>query len=243
MPNLQEELKFLQSEAKKLFESFGRAYHFEAVVTHPTPELGVDEDIFKDIQSFDDNNPIIKKCGSHKTWEQYQILELKEQSRYPTKMFNATWIHSLLWLNKKIKSYGIEEIVDVTGGDGRDSFFAYDVRAINIDIDPSLVKTQKEIGRKTGKNIEVYEGNSRKFDFNSLNLTKPAFLVVEIGHFAYYFLENLRNNSPQLLDNGLFIFNANYRYSTLVHRAKVLEEPLLPTYWSSGIPYSFVKFR
>jgi hypothetical protein len=249
---LNEQLRFLQIESKRLFETLrgkhGNAYQFEAVTTNPAPELGIDDHILKDIQSFIDSNPMLEKDECPDTEGQYQIIKLKESYRdlfrHRLDAFNATWILSFLWLNRKATTYGVKEIVDVTGGDGRGCFFAYDVRSVNIEIDSSLISVQEEIEKKTERKIEVHCDDCTGFNFNRLELTKPVFYVVGVTtYLAPDFLDNLRKNSLELLHNSLFIFNAPYQNSSLFRDLELLEEVKLPTYWKPEATYSFVRFK
>ena len=91
--------------------------------------------------------------------------------------FSPTWIMSGYVLSLFAKENGYSEIIDVGSGDGRIAYCggAIGMRSYSIELDDMLVDLQKSLTPNVNFNPNCFDAT--KFDYSSLNLTKPLFCI------------------------------------------------------------------
>jgi hypothetical protein len=93
--------------------------------------------------------------------------------------FYPTWMLSAFTLAFEAKSIGFNELVDIGSGDGRIAYCAsvLGMDSYGIEIDDDLVSLQEEILSSTGISYHAIRADATRFDYSSLNLSKPIFFI------------------------------------------------------------------
>lgn len=93
--------------------------------------------------------------------------------------FYPTWILSAFALSARLGAMGFSELVDIGSGDGRIAYCAglLGMRACGLEIDGGLVEVQRGIAGATGVKFDAVCADALSFDYSSLGLERPAFVV------------------------------------------------------------------
>lgn len=175
--------------------------------------------------------------------------------------FSPTWIMSAYVGTLLAKELGYEQVIDIGSGDGRIAFCAkiLDMESYSIEIDDMLVDLQKTL---TFLNFHPYCSDALTFDYEKLNLTKPAFFIGGLAQMggtmlATGILEKI--DSINHLKNIGWVFAGTHsqKYSpdpkneagwgTLIEKnnLKITHRIILPTVWTfhetEETPYIFAQ--
>ena len=108
---------------------------------------------------------------------QYWLDSIKHgascQSFYPT------WILSAYAIASELAAAGFAEAVDIGSGDGRIAYCSRlaGMGAYGLEIDGGLVRLQEAVSGATGVDFWALQADATAFDYLSLGLRRPAFLV------------------------------------------------------------------
>jgi hypothetical protein len=93
--------------------------------------------------------------------------------------FYPTWMLSAFTLALEATSCGFYQLIDVGSGDGRIAYCAslLGMESYGIEIDYDLVSLQKQILDRTGIIYHAIRADATRFDYGSLNLSKPIFFI------------------------------------------------------------------
>jgi hypothetical protein len=93
--------------------------------------------------------------------------------------FYPTWMLSAFTLALEAKSLGFDQLIDVGSGDGRIAYCAslLGMKSYGIEIDDELVKLQGALSQSTGVNYTVIKADATRFDYGSLELSRPIFFI------------------------------------------------------------------
>jgi hypothetical protein len=107
----------------------------------------------------------------------YWLSSKKHDTSYQP--FYPTWMLSAFALAREAKSLGFDQLVDVGSGDGRIAYSAslLGMESYGIEIDDGLVELQNAVSSRTGVNFNVIKTDATRFDYGSLNLSKPIFFI------------------------------------------------------------------
>ncbi|MDP8888183.1 MAG: hypothetical protein M3M89_00960 [Thermoproteota archaeon] len=107
----------------------------------------------------------------------YWLSSKKHDTSYQP--FYPTWMLSAFTLALEAKSLGFDQLVDVGSGDGRIAYCASLLRmqSYGIEIDDELVELQDSLSHSTGVNYKVIKADATRFDYGSLDLSKPIFFI------------------------------------------------------------------
>ena len=91
--------------------------------------------------------------------------------------FSPTWIMSGYLLSLFAKENEYSEIIDIGSGDGRIAYCGgvHGMKSYSIELDDMLVNLQKSLTTNVNFNSTCFD--AIKFDYLSLNLTKPLFFI------------------------------------------------------------------
>ncbi len=105
----------------------------------------------------------------------YWLNSIQHNSSYQP--FYPTWIMSAYVCVLLAKEYGYLEVIDIGSGDGRIAFCekVLDLESYSIEIDDMLVKLQKQL--TTPLDFHPYCSDATTFDYSSLNLSHPVFVI------------------------------------------------------------------
>jgi len=93
--------------------------------------------------------------------------------------FYPTWMLSAFTLASEARSFGFDQLIDIGSGDGRIAYCAslLGLESYGIEIDYDLVSLQKQILASTGITYHAIRADATRFDYGSLNLSKPIFFI------------------------------------------------------------------
>ncbi len=107
----------------------------------------------------------------------YWLSSKKHDTSYQP--FYPTWMLSAFTLALEAKSLGFDQLIDVGSGDGRIAYCAslLGMESYGIEIDDKLVELQESMSHSTGVNYNVIRADATRFDYGSLDLSKPIFFI------------------------------------------------------------------
>jgi hypothetical protein len=107
----------------------------------------------------------------------YWLSSKKHDTSYQP--FYPTWVLSAFTLALEAKSLGFNQLIDVGSGDGRIAYCAglLGMKSYGIEIDDELVELQDAVSHSTGVNYNVIRADATRFDYGSLDLSKPIFFI------------------------------------------------------------------
>jgi hypothetical protein len=107
----------------------------------------------------------------------YWLSSKKHDTSYQP--FYPTWMLSAFTLALEAKLLGFDQLVDVGSGDGRIAYCAslLGMESHGIEIDDDLVELQDAVSHSTGVNYNVIRADATRFDYGSLDLSKPMFFI------------------------------------------------------------------
>jgi len=178
----------------------------------------------------------------------YWLNSIGQNSSYQP--FSPTWVLSAFLMVSIAKELGYSQILDIGSGDGRIAYCAkvLGLESYAIEIDDMLVDLQKSLCNLTNTDFHPISADAVKFDYDELNLQKPAFFI---GGLAQMGGDVLATNIILNLDSELkqktgMVFAGSYseKYSFVdtseggwgalisKHNLKIRKSVFLPTVWS-----------
>lgn len=237
--------------------------------------IPIDEDILKLLHDFAASNPIyvqshdIESSGiSCRVYEgdinNYWLSSKKYDTSYQP--FYPTWILSAFALAQGAKSLGYSELVDIGSGDGRIAYCAklLGVESYGIEIDDDLVQLQQSISHLTGIRYNALRADATRFDYSTLNLSKPIFLISglpELGEMLANSVIKQITSISTLKHNAGFNFMGSHLMKSLSRDQTgwgwgnvisnfdldLIDTVTLPTHWTTDQPidtaYVYAKCR
>jgi hypothetical protein len=251
----------------------GGAHFHEALPLAPSGMLPIDARSLSLLHRFALCNPIYLRstdvnvlgvpCRVYEgDINEYWLGSLKHDTSYQA--FYPTWILSAYALVLAARDLGFEQVVDIGSGDGRISYCAEvaGVRAHGIEIDEGLIELQKAISTKAGIPHDARLADATRFDYSSLQLTRPAFFISgmpEMGEMLANSVISQVLSAPSSLKGAGFVFMGSHapkKYSrdhlkwgwgSVIerHRLEVMSTVTLPTQWTADqemdTPYVFTR--
>lgn len=194
---------------------------------------------------------------------EYWINSIQHDSSHAP--FSPTWITSAYIACLFTKTLGYSQILDIGSGDGR---IAYCAKILGLDshaieLDDILVDLQKLVSDSTGINFNPNCSDAILFDYNSLDLSRPAFFIGGLAKMGGDVLaariiekldSSLKANSGMILAGSL---SQKYLSDDMSHggwgkilskyNLRVINTITLPTVWTfsepDDTPYIFAKFN
>ena len=181
---LAENLVNLKKEFALKYE--GNSQIQEIIPTSKSESFPVDQDKLNLLHEFATRNPIcynsfekIIDDTSCIVYEgdinKYWLNSIQHDSSHAP--FSPTWIMSGYILSLFAKENGYSEIIDIGSGDGRIAYCGgvHGMKSYSIELDDMLVNLQKSLTTNVNFNSTCFD--AIKFDYLSLNLTKPLFFI------------------------------------------------------------------
>lgn len=166
----------------------GRSLLCEVVPLSHSTSLPIDDGMLKSLHMFAAANPIyirsydLEISGvACRVYEgditSYWLGSKKHDTSYQP--FYPTWMLSAFALAHRAKALGFQELVDVGSGDGRIAYCGklLGMESHGIEIDGDLVQLQNSISNATGVSYNAVNADATRFDYRTLNLTKPMFFI------------------------------------------------------------------
>ena len=160
----------------------------EIIPLYYSKTLPIDNDVLDSLHRFAAANPIYFKshdaeisgivCRIYEgDINNYWLSSKKYDTSYQP--FYPTWMLSAFTLALEAKSLGFDQLVDVGSGDGRIAYCAslLGMESYGIEIDDELVELQDAVSHSTGVNYNVIRADATRFDYGSLDLSKPIFFI------------------------------------------------------------------
>jgi hypothetical protein len=248
----------------------GRAHLHEIIPLAPSSLLPVDSSHLGLLHLFAKSNPIY--FGSNditalgvpcKVYEgdinEYWLSSIKHDTSYQP--FYPTWILSAYLLALAAKDLGFSEVVDIGSGDGRIAYCSKvtGLGAHGIEIDGALADLQKNLMDKTGMDFGVVHADATRFDYSTLELTKPVFFISglpEMGEMLAQSVVSQVLKMPSLQKAGFAFMGSHsprkyardlsqWGWGSVIERygLDVVQTVTLPTQWTADqaadTPYVF----
>lgn len=176
--------------------------------------------------------------------------------------FSPTWIMSAYVAALITKDFGYSEVIDIGSGDGRIAFCAkvLDMEAYSIELDEQLADLQKTL--VPVRDFHPFCSNAITFDYQSLNLNRPAFFIgglAQMGGIALAtgVIDKIRSYEFWKKTGWVFAGTYSQKYApdpkneagwgTLIENNKLhkMETISLPTVWTfqepDETPYIFAE--
>ena len=257
----------IEDSAKNLVElkqEFRRIYsgssHIQEII--PLTEstyFSIRQDELKSLHLFAAKNPIYYNSYEQKINEiecmvyegdinKYWLNSIGHGSSYQP--FSPTWILSAYLMTSIAKELDCKQVLDIGSGDGRIAYCAkiLGLESYAIEIDDMLVDLQKSICEMTNTDFNPICADAVKFEYNSLNLQKPAFFIGGLAQMGGDVLATsiISNLNPELRQKTCMVFAGSHseKYSfkdtsdagwgKLIgnNKLKIIKSVLLPTVWS-----------
>jgi hypothetical protein len=241
----------------------GHSHLNEVIPLSSTELLLIDKNDLNMLHKFAEKNPVYTNSNdvdilgvSCRVYEgdinQYWLDSIKHDTSYAP--FYPTWILSAYTLALTAKSLGFHEVIDIGSGDGRISYCAriIGIKSYGIEIDENLVNLQRDISSSTGIDFNPINADATTFDYESLNLSKPAFFLSGLPEVGEMLANSVINKiMPTNLKNFTsFIFAGSHkmRKNSRDHSKwgwgkiidyfglNVIETITLPTRWTADQP-------
>ena len=260
IPDLAANLVNLKKDFQKTYE--GKSHIQEAIPTTGSELFPIREQDLKQLHAFAKENPIYYNSYEktiNKTdcivyegdINRYWLSSIAHNSSHAP--FSPTWIMSAYVLSLLCGQLGFREVVDVGSGDGRIAFCAKlaGMESLSIEIDGALVELQKMLSEVL--DFRPYRSDATSFDYSSLDLRLPVFVVGGIAQMggadlAAGVLEKV-NSNPKYGKKG-WVFTGTYSqkypqdprneagWGTLIEKnsLRVVQTIILPTIWTFHEP-------
>lgn len=222
MYDLAKSIVKLKSELVRTFKSSSPVY--EAIPFSRSEFLQISDDDLTHLHKFAKNNPIYSNFFQTKILgipctvyegdiNQYWLGSIKHDTSYAP--FYTTWILSAYAVANTAKNLGFTEAVDIGSGDGR---IAYCCKVVGLDsysleIDEDLTKLQRQISISTKINFNPQRVDATQFDYSTLNLSKPVFVIgglPEVGEMlANNVIDKIKTN-PKLDSKSCFVLTGSH---------------------------------
>ena len=261
------ELKMIEEISKNLVslkQEFRRTYsgtsHIQEII--PLTEsiyFPIRQDELESLHLFAAKNPIYYNSYEQKINEiecmvyegdinKYWLNSIGHGSSYQP--FSPTWILSAYLMTSIAKELDCKQVLDIGSGDGRIAYCAkiLGLESHAIEIDDMLVDLQKSICEMTNTDFNPICADAVKFEYNSLNLQKPAFFIGGLAQMGGDVLATsiISNLNSELRQKTCMVFAGSHseKYSfkdtsdagwgKLIgnNKLKIIKSVLLPTVWS-----------
>jgi hypothetical protein len=265
-------LVMLKQEFAKAYD--GHSHIQELIPISSSDSFPMNDDHLKLLHDFLQQNPIYHNFYEQKITgilckvcegdiNEYWLNSIKHSSS--CQPFYPTWILSAYIAASIAKNFGYKELVDIGSGDGRIAYCAkiLDLQATSIEIDDVLVRLQNNISTTTKVDFNPVCVDAIKFDYSSLNLTRPVFFIGGLPQMggdvlAANIVEKI--STTNLKKNVCFVFAGTHSkkqlsgnqsdggWSSLIdkHHLKVIKTVTLPTIWTFDqlidTPYIYTEF-
>ena len=275
------ELKMIEDISKNLVslkQEFRRTYsgtsHIQEIIPlSKSDDFPIDQNELDALHLFVRNNPIYYNSYQEKINQtecmvyegdinKFWLNSISHGSSYQP--FSPTWMLTAYIITSIAKSLNYKEVLDIGSGDGRIAYCAkiLGLDAHAIEIDDMLVELQESICETTKINFNPVCADAVKFDYQNLNLEKPAFFIGGLAQMGGEMLANsiLTNLDSDLKQKTCMVLTGSYSekyslndrkdggWSSLIEKnnLKVIQSAVLPTVWSFNetidTPYTFAEF-
>ena len=275
------ELKMIEDISKNLVnlkQEFRRTYsgtsHIQEIIPlSKSDDFPIDQNELDALHLFVRNNPIYYNSYEQKINQtecmvyegdinKYWLNSISHGSSYQP--FSPTWMLTAYIITSIAKNLNYKEVLDIGSGDGRIAFCAkilgMDVHG--IEIDDMLVDLQELVCETTKVDFNPVCNDAVKFDYQNLNLEKPAFFIGGLAQMGGEMLATsiLTHLDSELKQKTCMVLTGSYseKYSlndrkdggwrSLIEKnnLKVIQTAVLPTVWSFNeaidTPYTFAEF-
>src|SRR5919112_5911537 len=185
--SLPEAIALLKREFVRSYK-ITRSLLTEIVPLYYSKSLPIDNDVLDSLHRFATANPIYFKAHDAeisgiacRIYEgdinDYWLSSKKYDTSYQP--FYPTWMLSAFTLALEAKALGFDQLIDVGSGDGRIAYCAslLGMESYGIEIDDNLVELQDAMSHTTGVPYNVIRADATRFDYSSLDLSKPIFFI------------------------------------------------------------------
>ena len=275
------ELKMIEEISEnlvKLKQEFRHTYsgtsHIQEVIPFSKSDnFPIDQNELDALHLFVRNNPIYYNSYEEKINQtecmvyegdinKFWLNSISHGSSYQP--FSPTWMLTAYIITSIAKTLNYKEVLDIGSGDGRIAYCAkiLGLDAHAIEIDDMLVDLQESICETTKVNFNPVGADAVKFDYQSLNLEKPAFFIGGLAQMGGEMLATsiLTNLDSELKQKTCMVLTGSYSekyslndrkdggWSSLIEKnnLKVIQTAVLPTVWSFNeaidTPYTFAEF-
>ena len=275
------ELKMIEDISKNLVnlkQEFRRTYsgtsHIQEVIPlSKSDDFPINQNELDALHLFVRNNPIYYNSYEEKINQtecmvyegdinKFWLNSISHGSSYQP--FSPTWMLTAYLITSIAKTLNYKEVLDIGSGDGRIAYCAkiLGLDAHGIEIDDMLVELQESICETTKVNFNPVCADAVKFDYQSLNLEKPAFFIGGLAQMGGEMLATsiLTNLDSELKQKTCMVLTGSYSekyslndrkdggWSSLIEKnnLKVIQTAVLPTVWSFNetidTPYTFAEF-
>jgi len=275
------ELKMIEEISEnlvKLKQEFRHTYsgtsHIQEVIPFSKSDnFPIDQNELDALHLFVRNNPIYYNSYEEKINQtecmvyegdinKFWLNSISHGSSYQP--FSPTWMLTAYIITSIAKTLNYKEVLDIGSGDGRIAYCAkiLGLDAHGIEIDDMLVELQESICETTKVNFNPVCADAVKFDYQNLDLEKPAFFIGGLAQMGGEMLATsiLTNLDSELKQKTCMVLTGSYSekyslndrkdggWSSLIEKnnLKVIQLAVLPTVWSFNetvdTPYTFAEF-
>ena len=273
--NMIEEIsKNLVSLKQEFRRTYSGTSHIQEIIPlSKSDDFPIDQNELDALHLFVRNNPIYYNSYQEKINQtecmvyegdinKFWLNSISHGSSYQP--FSPTWMLTAYIITSIAKSLNYKEVLDIGSGDGRIAYCAkiLGLDAHAIEIDDMLVELQESICKTTKVNFNPVCADAVKFDYQNLNLEKPAFFIGGLAQMGGEMLANsiLTNLDSELKQKTCMVLTGSYSekyslkdrkdggWSSLIEKnnLKVIQSAVLPTVWSFNeaidTPYTFAEF-
>jgi hypothetical protein len=186
--SIPEAVVLLKNQFVAEYKTRRRSLLAEIIPRYYSKSLPISNDVLDSLHRFALANPIY--FNSHDTEisgvscriyegdiNNYWLSSKKYDTSYQP--FYPTWMLSAFTLALEANSLGFDQLIDVGSGDGRIAYCAalLGMESYGIEIDDELVELQDAVSHSTGVNYNVIKADATRFDYSSLDLSKPIFFI------------------------------------------------------------------
>jgi len=275
------ELKMIEDISKNLVslkQEFRHTYsgtsHIQEIIPlSKSDDFPIDQNELDALHLFVRNNPIYYNSYEEKISQtecivyegdinKFWLNSISHGSSYQP--FSPTWMLTAYIITSIAKTLNYKEVLDIGSGDGRIAYCAkiLGLDAHGIEIDDMLVELQESICETTKVNFNPVCADAVKFDYQNLDLEKPAFFIGGLAQMGGEMLANsiLTNLDSELKQKTCMVLTGSYSekyslnnrkdggWSSLIEKnnLKIIQTAVLPTVWSFNeaidTPYTFAEF-
>ena len=275
------ELKMIEEISKNLVnlkQEFRRTYsgtsHIQEIIPlSKSDDFPIDQNELDALHLFVRNNPIYYNSYEEKINQtecmvyegdinKFWLNSISHGSSYQP--FSPTWMLTAYIITSMAKTLNYKEVLDIGSGDGRIAYCAkiLGLDAHAIEIDDMLVELQESICKTTKVDFNPVGADAVKFDYQNLDLEKPAFFIGGLAQMGGEMLATsiLTNLDSELKQKTCMVLTGSYSekyslndrkdggWSSLIEKnnLKVIQTAVLPTVWSFNeaidTPYTFAEF-
>ena len=275
------ELKMIEEISEnliKLKQEFRHTYsgtsHIQEIIPlSKSDNFPIDQNELDALHLFVRNNPIYYNSYEEKINQtecmvyegdinKFWLNSISHGSSYQP--FSPTWMLTAYIITSIAKTLNYKEVLDIGSGDGRIAYCAkiLGLNAHGIEIDDMLVELQESICETTKVDFNPVCADAVKFDYQNLDLEKPAFFIGGLAQMGGEMLATsiLTSLDSELKQKTCMVLTGSYSekyslndrkdggWSSLIEKnnLKVIQTAVLPTVWSFNetvdTPYTFAEF-